>query len=274
MIIAIVKNIRINLFKFIAIYKRKQNPLSFNGVNVECIKHKKICSLYATDANPSLLSVIPYNYRMGKIIVFGDSIAYGKWDHQGGWVNRLRQYIDKQYNIGKGGNVQVYNLGIPGEVAPRLAERFSEELSYRIEKDAHNLVLIAVGVNDSCPNNWMTQQQTPPEEFSRAITQMVESARTQQCRVCAIGLTPVDPAKSKGLAFSNEEVQKYDHYLQETCDAIKTDKIEMYNNLINTRYADTLVDSVHPSSDGHEALYHLVLNFLQSKQLLQWCSEN
>lgn len=48
---------------------------------------------------------------MGKIIVFGDSIAYGKWDHEGGWVCRLRKYVDNMYNIGKNGNLQVYNMG-------------------------------------------------------------------------------------------------------------------------------------------------------------------
>lgn len=31
---------------------------------------------------------------MAKILVFGDSIAYGKWDSDGGWVARLRKYVD------------------------------------------------------------------------------------------------------------------------------------------------------------------------------------
>ncbi len=56
---------------------------------------------------------------MGKFLVFGDSIAYGKWDSKGGWVARLRDYIDEKYNLNKTGNVQVYNLGIPGEVVVR-----------------------------------------------------------------------------------------------------------------------------------------------------------
>ena len=65
---------------------------------------------------------------MDKILVFGDSIAYGKWDNHGGWVARLREYVDKKFNIGKGGNVQVYNLGIPGEVAVRMVDRVKQEL--------------------------------------------------------------------------------------------------------------------------------------------------
>jgi hypothetical protein len=28
---------------------------------------------------------------MADIYVFGDSIAYGKWDEQGGWTDRLNQ---------------------------------------------------------------------------------------------------------------------------------------------------------------------------------------
>ena len=47
------------------------------------------------------------------ILVFGDSIAYGKWDEQGGWVQRLRKYIDKKYNlIDEPKSWLVYNLGI------------------------------------------------------------------------------------------------------------------------------------------------------------------
>ena len=32
---------------------------------------------------------------MDKILIFGDSICYGKWDKEGGWVTRLRKYIDQ-----------------------------------------------------------------------------------------------------------------------------------------------------------------------------------
>ena len=30
------------------------------------------------------------------LLVFGDSITYGAWDLEGGWVQRLRSFIDKK----------------------------------------------------------------------------------------------------------------------------------------------------------------------------------
>ncbi|MBU4142033.1 MAG: hypothetical protein V1732_05890 [Patescibacteria group bacterium] len=33
---------------------------------------------------------------MSQILIFGDSIAYGKWDKRGGWVTRLSNFIDEK----------------------------------------------------------------------------------------------------------------------------------------------------------------------------------
>ena len=33
---------------------------------------------------------------MGRILIFGDSITYGAWDKEGGWVQRLRKFLDER----------------------------------------------------------------------------------------------------------------------------------------------------------------------------------
>jgi hypothetical protein len=44
-----------------------------------------------------------------KILVFGDSIAYGDYDKEGGWVIRLRKFLDERQLD----SYETYNLGIP-----------------------------------------------------------------------------------------------------------------------------------------------------------------
>lgn len=204
---------------------------------------------------------------MDKILVFGDSIAYGKWDSQGGWVARLRSFIDTSRNLNKGGNVQLFNLGIPGEIIPRLSERFDKELTMRTFPGEKNLVIIACGINDSCPNNWMSNRQTDLEEFKAAYEKIITIARDHHCEIVTIGLAPVNIEKSKGTLFTNEEVKKYDHIIYDISSNNDVPVLQFFDELLQSNFADTLVDAVHPNDMGHEILFTKIKDFLGSRLL-------
>ena len=205
---------------------------------------------------------------MDKILVFGDSIAYGKWDVKGGWVANLRKFIDETYNIGKNGNLLVYNLGIPSELAIGLEKRFTNELDSRINPEEKCLVVFAIGVNDSCPNNRYASRQTPEIEFKSVLKMMALYAKERNCKVAFIGILPVDPAKSKGLLFTNEEAYKYDQYISDVCNELEIKKLELFNKLIDIDFPNLLVDSAHPNSEGHRILSENIIAFLQEEKLL------
>lgn len=211
---------------------------------------------------------------MSKILVFGDSIAYGKWDSEGGWVTLLRKYVDQTYNSPIPTNFQVYNCSIPGEVAIRLVERFEKELLARIplkeSTNNKNLVIFAIGTNDSCPNNWMTLRQTPEDEFKNVFKKLIEVSLQYNAHVVCIGLTPVDPNKSKGLLFTNEEVKKYDLYISEVCQAKGIDKLDLFEELKKNNFANLLVDSVHPNTSGHKILFENIVQFLKARKLFEY----
>lgn len=197
---------------------------------------------------------------MDKILVFGDSITYGKWDTDGGWVTRLRKYVDEKYNGGVGGNVLVYNMGIPGEVAVRMVKRIDQELEFRItNKDDRVLVIFVIGVNDSCPNNWMTNSQTPKKTFKSALKAMIKMAKGRGCETVVLGLAPVNTNKpTMGLKFTNEEVLNYDNYISDVCKELNTKKVDIYDQLLKQSYTNLLVDVVHPNSRGHEMIFEIV----------------
>ena len=211
---------------------------------------------------------------MAKIIVAGDSIAYGKWDSKGGWVARLRKYIDKEYNLEQRTNFQVHNLGISGEIAPRLSERFENELTMRLPANEKgipkNLVIIAVGGNDSCPNNSMTMHQTSKENFIAAFQKMYNAATAHTCKVVVVGLTPANPTRSKGLLFTNEEIRKYNKYCVDFCAKHNIPMLNFLEELMALNFPDLLVDSIHPNDKGHEILFTKILTFLQKENLIEY----
>jgi len=205
---------------------------------------------------------------LDKILVFGDSISYGKWDEEGGWVARVRKYIDGKYNLKDRKNLQVYNLGIPGEVAIRMVKRVESELSSRlVDPEDEILVIFAIGINDSCPNNWMTGKQTPKEEFKEALRKMVKSALEKKCKVAFFGLTPVNPKKitGRGLLLTNEAVKIYDAYISDVAKEVIASKLDLFEELEKKGYPELLVDIVHPNSEGHEMISQKVISFLSQK---------
>jgi lysophospholipase L1-like esterase len=202
--------------------------------------------------------------NMKKLLIFGDSIVYGKWDSQGGWVTRLRMLIDEKHNITKRDNYLVYSLGVPSELTVKLSDRFESELRCRLDaEDEEILVIVATGINDSCPNNRTTNQQTPENIFKAALKSIITTATTTGCKLILLGLTPVNPEKSKGLKFTNVEVKKYDGYLSDVAKELNVNKIDMFDSLMTTNYRDLLVDSAHPNDEGHKLIVDIVWSELQ-----------
>jgi len=216
---------------------------------------------------------------MSKIVVLGDSIAYGKWDEVGGWVQRLRSFIDKSFNIELNKNIQVYNLGIPGEVTTRLTERANKELLDRIklaDTGKNNIVIIAVGINDTNSDNWMTGKKTSPDDFKRNIENVVLTINSLECRSTILGLTPIDEKKYSERfpkRLENKTIQEYDQYLLEVSKEIKVPYISLFSPLTDRSYTSTLIDGIHPNSKGHEMIFQIVKEYLIKEGFLNYLSK-
>lgn len=61
-------------------------------------------------------------------------------------MQRLRAFLDKKFNLKGSKNIQVYNIGIPGEVTGRLTKRIVNELVDRVKlaDTKNNIVVISV----------------------------------------------------------------------------------------------------------------------------------
>ena len=205
---------------------------------------------------------------MPNIFIAGDSIVYGKWDPEGGWVSRFRNIIDERYNLEDRKNILVYNLGVPGELVLQLADRLEPELNARIVSRGENILIISAGLNDSCPNNQRTGEVTSPEKFMNAYRKCIEIGIQKGCRVLALGLTPVNPTRSKGKIFTEAGAAEYDGYVSEVCREMNVPKIELLEVLSGEHFTDGLVDSAHPGGDGHARIAELVLAYADREGIL------
>lgn len=194
-------------------------------------------------------------------------------------MQRLRSFIDKSFNIELNRNIQVYNLGIPGEVTSRLTERANKELSDRIklaDTGKNNLVIIAVGINDTNDDNWMTGKKTSPDDFKRNIVNVVTTINSFECKSIILGTTPIDEKKYAERfpnRLENKTIQVYDQYLFEVSKAIKIPYISLFSPLTDSSYTSTLIDGIHPNSKGHEMIFQIVKEYLTKEGFLNYLSK-
>lgn len=195
-----------------------------------------------------------------KILVFWDSIWYGKR-----WVNwwrisLLRKDIDQEYNLWNDcANIQVYNLCIPWETALRMQTRFEQELLMRIDTSERNLVLLAIGVNDCHQHPWIQWFQTPKGDFQQSIKHMLETAQINNCTVWILGLLP---ANKERVDFVNDDIVLYDSYLKEIATHLWCEYHHNFSNMPDA-YLSSLWDGIHPNNEWHQMIYDSVKSFIQ-----------
>lgn len=205
------------------------------------------------------------------ILCFGDSITYGNWDPKGGWVGRLREYFDSKSLGSYSGEdlystyyTLTYNLGIPGETSAGLLERFESELAMRHNPDELNIVLIAIGINDSRFYKSENLPETDIEEFRQNIWDLEGLAKKYTSDVAFIGLSPVDEARTDPLSwepdavYKNEYIEKYDEVIKEFCNSRKIPFIDVFNPMKELEVAKLLEDGIHPNQEGYSVMEEII----------------
>src|SRR3989338_5799563 len=128
------------------------------------------------------------------IVIFGDSITWGAYDpDQGGWATRLRNYFEA-----KDDEINIYNLGIPGDTTADLLKRIEIEARSREPK----VIIIAIGINDARFIHSTHSLRVSPEEFQQNITKLNSIAQEFTNKVVFVGLTVVDESKTAPISGS------------------------------------------------------------------------
>jgi acyl-CoA thioesterase-1 len=190
------------------------------------------------------------------VYVFGDSIAWGEADPDGGWASRLARFCRPR-------GCRLFNLSVPGDTTRDVRRRFPEEALAR-GASRGDLLVFAVGINDSKLVGG--EPQVPPEEFRANFRLLLADARRITDKVACVGLTPVDERRADwGLtAFSDATIDRYDDALEGVCAEAGVDFIEVFD-FFRFLGPQVLADGVHPDGYGHQKLFDLVRGFLADR---------
>ncbi|HEX9609106.1 MAG TPA: GDSL-type esterase/lipase family protein [Candidatus Paceibacterota bacterium] len=194
------------------------------------------------------------------ICVFGDSIAWGAYDVEGGWVERLKRYVWTTHDG------EVYNLGISGDTSDGVLARLTQEAKPR-EPD---LIIIAVGVNDAQYEETPSNPRTSIESFSENINAIANEAKALAKKVVFIGLTCVDESRTKPISWSpkkfydNERIRAYNEALMVAAGSMHHSCVRTFDLLEVSDFEDGL----HPNSKGHEKLFEHIKDELEKSNLL------
>ncbi len=217
---------------------------------------------------------------MAQILVFGDSIAWGAWDKEGGWVERLKKFLNKKtLSIPEFWNtdfMEVYNLGISsvsGENSSNLLERFESEAKRRLG-EYETIFIISIGKNDSCFLKSKDSFLTPPEIFERNIQELIKFAKKYSSKIVFVGTAMVDESKAspihwdKNMHYKNEYLKKYNEIIKYVCKENKVRFIDIYETFAKADYKKLLEDGLHPNSEGHKIIFEAVKNFLVKEKII------
>lgn len=210
-----------------------------------------------------------------KVLFFGDSITQGFFDERNGWAQRLITEMHKHtLQTLKEKNtdwLEGYNLGISGEGVKGLLERFDREFEARQLSEDNNVVVIAIGTNDSIMRN--NRALMDVYEFQEALEKLIDSAQKAADDVLLVGLPAVDELQTNPWAYSSTNKQWVNNRIDTFEDTIKQSAIRkevafvpVFDQFEAELEAgeDLLSDGLHPNTSGHQFIAELVRPYLKN----------
>ena len=209
---------------------------------------------------------------MPHIIVFGASVTYGAWDVEGGWVARLRKYLDKKVIIDAHKRPKdfylLYNLGVSGDTSANILKRLDHETTARINHQTKTIFILSFGLNDCIIENkrYLVKQSM----WQQNITTIIRTAKKYSKKVILIGLTKINELETNPLSWDgnkflkNRDITKYNSLLKSEC---KKEKI-LFIEIIDEINAKVLRDGLHPNSKGHEKIFEVVKEHLIKNKII------
>jgi lysophospholipase L1-like esterase len=203
---------------------------------------------------------------MAHILVFGDSITYGAWDKEGGWVQRLREFLDEKRISNPDVYYLTYNLGISGETTEGFLKRLEFETKQRLWEKEEIIFIFQIGGNDAAFLHEENRLWVPLEKYKENLKRSLEIAKKFSSKIIFLGLLPVDETRTTPLSWNpishkNEYAKKFNDTLRSFCKENNIYFIEIFEELIKTDYPKLLEDGLHPNSEGHKKIFKITRDF-------------
>lgn len=207
---------------------------------------------------------------MAQIFIYGNSIAYGAWDSEGGWANLLRKYFDKRDPEAH----FIYNLGIPvDETAEKVLQRFESETKARFY-ETDNIFIFATGTNSAIYMHEQKRNRALPNEFEKTIGKLAQKAKKYSSQVVFVGLTPVDEKRVDPIpwypegSYKDKYITQYNNIIKKISKKEGVHFVEILDRFKETDYIKLLPDGVHPNTEGHKLIFKIVKDYLEKNKII------
>lgn len=217
---------------------------------------------------------------MTQFLIFGDSIAWGAWDREGGgWIQRLWKFLAEKNIADPNLHYRLYNLSISGDTTEWLLERFEAEAEERLgfrEDGETTLFVFAIGINDTkfVPSQKSTLLSA--EQFQKNVQALIKMAKkhVKPSKIIFVGLTPVDKKAEKyttplGYVYRNRYIKQFNEIIKSTCARNKAHFIDVFDKFKAKGYEKLLEDGLHPNAEGHKRIFELVRGYLAENEIVQ-----
>jgi len=201
---------------------------------------------------------------MVKILVFGDSIAWGAFDNEkGGWVERLKTHFLQNY---REQGVGIYNLSVSSNDSRGVLKFLESDIEKINQIEKEDLILLfSIGSNDPRyidePKNIFISKK----EFDENLQKIIDIAKKHSKNIIFTGLMKVDDKLTQpwneNEFWKNKDIKNYDSIISKKCTENKINFIPLFN-IINE---SDLSDGLHPNTKGHEKVFNNI-----KKQLLEF----
>lgn len=204
-----------------------------------------------------------------RILVFGDSIAQGFYDSQGGWVQRLANEYHGQtlqsMLSGKDFDCEVFNLGVSGDTSPEILSRLDNEIRVRRWQDDPIVTIIAVGINDARHEGSRVVMDV--YEFQQTYDKIIEKALKNSNHVLCLGLTAVDeaqtspwPHSSQQAHWGNNRINLFEDSIKQSAERADISFVPVHDQFLAQLEAghQLLSDGLHPNEAGHQLVAELI----------------
>ncbi len=225
-----------------------------------------------------LLKFGVFNRRMTTMLVFGTSTTYGAWDTEGGWVQRLRRYLDEKQLSNPQLYYMVYNLGISGDTSDGIFKRIAFETEQRLalkDKGEDVIILISAGVNDAIYNNKTGKHHVPLETYGENVKKIIRIAKTYTKHVIFVSSKPIDEPRVdpipwlKDCSYKEADIEQYDKKTAEVCARQTVPFMDIYHPLKKLpHYQKLFPDGVHLNNEGHQKIFEIVKDELVRLKLI------
>lgn len=197
-----------------------------------------------------------------RVLVFGDSIAYGEYDSQGGWVDRLKAaYLEEQTDQLDEDKLRVFNLSTPGEAIRHLTFRLPPEVVARRnpwDEVTEFALVIATGINDSLTHD-NGEHFSSLKQFRKDLEDLYAVARLFSEKMLFVGLTPVIDDSPLLQNYRTERIWQFEQVLRSFTDSYHLPFVPLFEKFMARIEEEYLFcDGLHPSDEGHRLIYEQV----------------